>query len=492
MRVWQLLRSNLIFALLFRTKVEYGWVFYALLSPLIIVTSQHKQFEFSLPAWWVVCVWLTLTTLGSYLLTNTCLKVVRDTKRMRLPSSLSHIVAAQVIGNGALIVIPSIFLIAFGHAWVMVLSVTFFSLLGSAIPLVLFSRPWILGFNAGTWLFAIPLGIASAVGVYKAATHPEHSLWYLSIFFLLIVGLSLWHWQIEFTTLNRRGNIFQASSGEQRTLGDKSTFRMQWQYSPVPVAHYSRTPTTTIRAFLGKPLAPMRWREHAAYASSLLLIIIMPPLFMAIGRSELSVNGLLKEWNTLWPFSLYATSILAWTIYMKPVTEAFKANGRCLSELALLPKIGSNRKTISAFLRALFGRVAGITFLLLCFAEVSLYQIEKYWTPKFDVAPGLILAVVAIGLFTTHCTTLLQAILGNRSINTPEKRRQQLINALWVFPISQDWMWLSLFFTTSLIHTVPFSSTIRWLIPLIFLIVSVLTLSILFKLSRRPHPFVEV
>lgn len=433
----------------------------------------------------VIGIMLTSTAAGLVAFSSLLLQSARDLRQLQTPESNMHITSAHLILIVSMLIIPGVLMIALGHSWTIAMLLCCVGLLALNIPLILFSRPWVLGLNKPTALLVIPMVALSIRGVFLSTQTPEQTAWHLLPMMVLLIGLWLWHWRVELTTISTRHNPMRI-----RTPGDRLISKPKCTASDRRNSYRDHSITDVIKMFLGKPYV-LDSRQGSIAFIGLLLMIVLPPLLLFIGFRDFSLAGVSHAWYLTHLFSIYITAILVWVFHMRVVANRFQTTGLAIYELALLPNMGNRRQQLRGMIAGLFLKPTLIVATLFLIAAVTTYYQYHEWLLALRILlVGMIVYVLGGPAF------MLGAIAGSNFVDTPEKRKGQLNQATWQ-PLLQTLYWLPLLlnftvFDNSLKATHNFIFYFSLVALIAFGIMLMPGIIAVYKLSRRPHPFVEV
>jgi len=301
---------------------------------------------------------------------------------------------------------------------------------------------------------------------------------------IVLIGLLLWHWRVELTTLSPRYN--QMRNPDESLFGIRRGKIIE-DRSWVTHRHYSAA--DVVRMFLGKPYVLESRQEQILYISLLLIIILLPPLFLFIGNREFKSSGVWHAWHVTYSFSLYLAATYVWIFHMRTIAARFESTGLAIDELALLPNMGNRHQQLRGMIAGIFMTPSLIVSTISFVAAVTTYYYYHEWI--------LALNVLVVGILITALGGsgyMLGAIVGKKNMNNPEQRKTQLNQALWQ-PLIQTFVWTLIL--PVMANNRNLTGDITFYIFCCFELSTVFIMLIpgivaVYKLARRPHPFVEI
>jgi len=240
------------------------------------------------------------------------------------------------------------------------------------------------------------------------------------------------------------------------------------------------TPWRALRTALGPPYAPASWRVRLIQLLSLAALVASAPLLVEMFRSYLSARAFTTALHIAQFAILMPAVALCWVWPLTRVIGLFMRPGGALTELALLPGLGSPRQQ----LRRLFG-------VALCAPTGALIAllITAVCIANLEHLPRAILIKLVVTFFLIPLISL--PILAGQIVKPRVQNRWSGAALL----STQAWTFTFVLWTGSWDALAVIAPHWRWLIVAVvgvalgFLVG--MTLYLLRKLAQRPHPFVE-
>ncbi len=240
----------------------------------------------------------------------------------------------------------------------------------------------------------------------------------------------------------------------------------------------SPTPWRALRTALGPPYAPAAWQLRLMQLVTLCAVVVGAPRLVEIFRGSLSARAFTMALHFAQFAILLPAVALCWLWPLTKVIGLFSGQGGALTELALLPGLGSpQQQRRRLFLVALCAPAGALIALLITAMGIAKLEHLRVPFPPID-----------------------DDLLPHSNDHTADSGRpsceagaaQPLVRALLIF--TQTWTFAVIVWTGS--WDVLIQITPRWLIVAVVLgalcFVAGMTLYSLRKLALRPHPFVEV
>ena len=240
-------------------------------------------------------------------------------------------------------------------------------------------------------------------------------------------------------------------------------------------------PWRAVRLALGAPYAPASWKRRVIELALLCAVLAGPPMLVLCFESSLNPRGFRILLHVAEFVSFVIAIGLCWIWPLARVVALFTSRSGALTELALLPGLGSGRQQLRRLCLVALSVPAGalLVLLLLALGVVALEQLPHAAYVKvaleFLLVPLCTLPPLAGRLTKPHAPTTWAG-------------------AIVMF--SQTWTWFIIIWTATpgSWHGLP--GLVRWLIiatiAVALMVMVGLTGHSLRKLARRPHPFLDV
>ena len=434
-----------------------------------------------------------LSMIGMLLMSEGLVNTVRHARRLQLPNWRHLIFRAQVLLISAWLVIPCGLLIVLSHSWTAVLMVSGCGLFGMLVPLALFSQPIALGANLKTILLLASVSVLAAYFIRFAYAHQlQPTLWLLPPV-LLLIALIIWRWHTEFTAPPVRVSNahIDTFANEPVALPATNMCLARWLQKATPrfsLRSFRRTPSAIIRVFLGKPYASTSVRHRLIHVGLIVSLLLVAPVILFVFGSDHSWQAALHAWRFMWLPLVLVTDIAIWTIFLFAIVKIFVQPNNVSGELAILPKLGNATAQLRGLVWALLGLPVLIHLTITAIALLSpwclraqsslLWVVGIYSLYILGVCASAALLVVAWISPPEGCVRYIRSL-----------RWQPLLSCFLIptaYQLSQH---------DELVIYVIGSGASPWLIAAIVALftfpVTVSGIAIR-KLTRRPHPFVEV
>ena len=173
MRAWhstlKMIRMTFLFSIRYNASILIHVV---LLAALFVATTSVTD---KTNGHTLIIVILALAILFVLLLfSERCLEVVRDVRHFQLPDCRRRTFEIHAVMISGTVLIPCVVLLLIGNAWITAALICFAGLLGLILPLVFLSRPWLIGINAPTLLFVVPMCLIEAWTAHHFVISSEH------------------------------------------------------------------------------------------------------------------------------------------------------------------------------------------------------------------------------------------------------------------------------------------------------------------------------
>jgi hypothetical protein len=286
--------------------------------------------------------------------------------------------------------------------------------------------------------------------------------------------LTLGHWAAQ--------DLLVVALGMPVGLAAALLWRVFGRPTPTGDAGFGR-PRQVLRIMLGPPYAPVSWRMRLIQVALICAVFALPPVLVGVFGSALSRGNFVALVHAAELLGFLAAIGWCWIWPLSRAVALFNPSHGALSELALLPGMGDGRQRLQQLLLAAMSvPVVGLVTLLIIALGIAWHEDLPdpiYWkvTAEFFLIPIITLPLV------------LGQIARPRAVGAwhlPFAMASQVLSSslcLWLVP----WGVLPLFMA------------LRWLA---WLLIAVVLSGLLFvvgsaihsvwKISRRPHPFVEM
>jgi len=423
-----------------------------------------------LPAATTICC--ALSAICMSVVGDGCYALMRTLRDTQCPGWRNVVLKAVGMASLCLLVLPMTLMIAINHSLSAALYVAIAGMTGLLLVLL---RRSLHSTSTDTLLWRSLLIIAPLLMVIVVVRELAQVTIVLSLLLLLLIAVAC---RNASCLLSRQPERWLATSEHNHPTHRPANINYSFR-------HIKPGVIPTMRVFLGKPYAPVTGKKRLQQLALLIAILVMPSVVLFIGDSDHSSAGFLKAWRLTAPLVTCLIAIVIWIIFMYRAHAAMLSGGLQLSELALLPHLGSSRKQLGGLLYAWFGAPTLIVIALMLLGQLS----APKQTRQFSLG---LWACIAMFLLLSISQTLVGMLTrtSRKSAETPSPPKA----GLWETVIAPAWISLWLCFVTfSSVQYGPFSGNhfLRWFSPGLCLAFLLLGAIHIYRLARRPHPFVE-